>query len=215
MNKRLQIKALTFLLVLFLYANFSKSQTVYSNKEYARLGVFVGMTSSNLYRDTINYSSGIFVSGGLNYSMWLNDKLNLGVDLMYSGRSVKKESPIIKYRFGYLSVPVYLQYKFSENFRLNLGFEYSKFLNSQYSFIDGSKTSGMHIQSFSSNLDNDYGAFGGIEIDVKKDFTFATRYTYSLKSVTDTKSPYFGVFQFSFGYVINRSHKQVFGKKEL
>jgi hypothetical protein len=151
----------------------------------------------------------------MNYAMWLNDRLNLGIDLLYSGRSVKKDSPIIKYRFGYLSIPIYLQYKFSENFRLNLGIDYSKFLNSQYSFIDGSKKNGMHIQSFSSNLDNDYGVLGGIEMDLKKDFTIAARYTYSLKSITDNKSAYFGVFQLSFGYVINHSHKQLFGKKNI
>lgn len=209
------IKALAVMLVLCLFTNDINSQTVYSNKEYSRLSLFVGMTSSDLYNDTINYTPGVFFSGGFNYSISLNDKVNIGIDLIYSGRAIKKDSPIIKYRYGYLAIPIYAQFKFSENLRANLGFEYAKFLNSQYSYIDGSKKNGMHIQSFRSNLDNDYGLLVGLEIDIKKDFTLGGRYTYSLKRITDSQSAYFGVFQLSFAYVLNRSHKQFFGKKEI
>ncbi len=208
-------KALTVMLVLCFITNGVNSQTVYSNKEYSRLSLFVGMTSSDLYNDTINYTSGIFFSGGFNYTIRLSEKMNIGIDLIYSGRAVKKDSPIIKYRYGYLAIPIYAQLKFSENLRANLGLEYAKFLNSQYSYIDGSKKNGMHIQSFRSNLDNDYGLLAGLEIDIKKDFTLAGRYTYSLKGITNSQSAYFGVFQLSFAYVLNRSHKQIFGKKEV
>lgn len=210
-----QKKALTLMLVLCFFFLSSKAQTVYSNKEFSRLGLYVGMTSSNLYRDTINYSSGILASGGFSYSLWLNDRVNIALDLIYSGRALKRDSPITKYRFGYITVPLYAQYKFSESLRLNLGFDYSQYLNSQIATIDGSKKSGMNVQSFRSNLDSDYGVLAGMELDIKKDFTIGARYSYSIKSITDNNSSYFGVFQFSIGYVMYRSHKQIFGKKEI
>ncbi len=208
-------KALTLLLVLCFFSLPNKAQTVYSNKEFSRFGLYAGMTSSYLYRDTINYTSGIFGSGGFSYSIWLSDRLNVALDLIYSGRAIKKDSPITKYRFGFITVPLYAQYKFSESLRLNLGFDYSKYLNSQVATIDGSKKSGMNVQSFRSDMDSDYGVLAGMELDIKKDFTIGARYSYSLKSVTDNNSSYFGVFQFSIGYVMYRSHKQIFGKKEI
>lgn len=208
-------KALTLLLVLCFFSLSSKAQTVYSNKEFSRFGLYVGMTSSNLYKDTINYTSGILAGGGFSYSLWLNDRINVALDLTYSGRAIKRDSPITKYRFGYITVPLYAQYKFSESLRLNLGFDYSQYLNSQVATIDGSKKNGMNVQPFRSNMDNDYGVLAGMELDIKKDFTIGARYSYSLKSIVDNNSSYFGVFQFSIGYVMYRSHKQIFGKKEI
>lgn len=208
-------KALTLLLVLCFFSTFFHAQTVYSNKEYSRLGLYVGMTSSNLYGDTTKYTSGILATGGFSYSIYLNDKINVALDLVYSGRAVKRDSPITKYRFGYVTIPVYVQYKFSESLRLNLGLDYSHYLNSQIVTIDGSKKSGINVQSFHSNMDSDYGMLLGMELDIKKDFTIGARYSYSLKSFTDKNSSYFGVFQLSIGYVMYRSHKQIFGKKEI
>jgi len=215
MIKIMNYKALTFLLVLCVYTTSLSAQTVYSNKEYSRFGIAIGLTSSNLYNDTVGYASGILFNGGFFYNLSLNDKLNVGLELLYSGKSVKKESPIIKYRFYYVDIPLFIQYKFSENIRAEIGVQYSKYINSKFLYIDGSKKSGMHVQSLSSNIDNEYSMLLGAEFDVLKDFKVGARYTYSLKPFIGKALPYFGVFQFTLGYVVNRSNKQIFGKKEI
>ena len=208
-------KALISLLVLCFFSGYVFSQDVYTNKESATFSFTVGLTSSELYHDTIQYSSGILFNGGFVYTLTFSDKINGGIELLYTGKAVRKENPIIKYRFGYIDLPVYVQYKFSEGIRANIGFQYSKYMNSQYLFLDGSKSNGMHLKSLSSNLDNDYDILLGAEINLSKDIELAARYTLSAKSFMDKSSPYFGVFQLSFKYVAFRSYKQIFHKKEI
>jgi len=215
MIKIYNFKALTFLLVLFVSITSLSAQTVYSNKEYSRFGFTVGLTSSNLFNDTVGYTSGILFNGGFFYNIYLNDKFNVGLELLYSGKSMKKESPIIKYRFYYVDIPLFVQYKFSENIRAEIGLQYSKYINSKFLYLDGSKKSGMHVQSLSSNIDNEYSMLLGAEFDILKDFKIGARYSYSLKPFIGKTLPYFGVFQFTLGYVVHRSNKQIFGKKEL
>jgi hypothetical protein len=208
------IKSLAVLVVCCLFSISVFSQTVYSNKESSTFSFTVGLTSSNLFHDTIGYSSDIYFNAGFMYTVVCSDKLNVGIEVLYTGKAVKKELPLTKYRFTYIDLPIYLQYKFSENIRANLGIQYSKLIDSQYSYLDGSNASGMHSKSLDTRLGNDYGVLLGAEIDITKNITIAGRYTLSTKSFLDKASPYFGVFQFSISYVAFRSYKQFFHKKE-
>ena len=119
-------KAFIIIWVLCFFSRTVFSQDVYSNKESATFSFTLGLTSSDLYHDTINYSQGILFNGGLVYTLTFSDKLNAGIELSYTGKSVKKDNPIIKYRFGYIDIPLYLQYKISDGIRANIGVQYSK-----------------------------------------------------------------------------------------
>lgn len=206
-------KALIILLVLCFFSNFLFSQDAYSNKESSSFSFTVALTSSNLHRDTIRYSPGILFNGGFAYTLTFSDKINGGLELLYTGKAIKKDNPIIKYRFGYIDIPLYLQYKFSSTVRANIGVQYSKYVYSQMAYLDGSKTSGVHIKSFQSAIDHDYSLLLGAELNLSKDIVIAARYSLSATSLSDSHKPFFSVFQLSFNYVAFRSYKQIFHKK--
>ena len=208
-------KALISLLVLYFFSIPVFSQDVYTDKESATLAFTVGMTSSDLYRDTINYTPGILFNTGLVYVLTFSDKINGGMELLYTGKALRNEKPLTKYRFGYIDIPLYLQYKFSEGIKANIGIQYSKILNASYLYIDPTKANGMHKKSLSNNLNDDYGVLLGAEIHLSKNLELAARYTLSAKSFMNKSDPYFGVFQLSLKYVVFRSYKQYFHKKEI
>lgn len=208
-------KALVSVLVLYFFSAPIFSQDVYTNKESATFSFTLGLTSSDLYNDTINYTQGILFNGGLIYTLTFSDKLNGGIELLYTGKALRKEKPFTKYRFGYIDIPLYLQYKFSDEIKANIGIQYSKISNSYYLYIDPAKANGMHKKSFSSNLNDDYGVLFGAEIHLSKNLELSARYTLSAKNFIDKRSPGFGVFQLSFKYVVFRSYKQYFHKKKV
>jgi hypothetical protein len=189
------------------------SQKVYSNRESYILSFAPGINSSDLYRDTINYSQGIFFSGGLINTFVLSKRINASVGILYTGKSVKKDAPIIKYHFEYLELPLYIQYKLSESIKVNTGFQYSKYLNSQFIFLDGSRHNGLHSKSLSSNMYNDYSVLVGAEFNLSKNVSIEGRYTLSLKSLYKN-TPYFGMFQLSFNCALYKGYRQFFHKKE-
>src|ERR1043165_7736257 len=128
-----KILFLVVFIMLFLKNNYS--QVTYSNKVSSLFCFTAGLTSSSLYRDTINYEQGIHFAGGFAYTFAVADKANIGIELLYTGKLVKKSSPIIKYRFYYLDIPVYFQYKFNDYIRANVGLQYSKYMNSKFDYL--------------------------------------------------------------------------------
>lgn len=207
-------KALIVILVLFLLSGKGYAQT-YSNKESCHYGFSLGMTSSNLLKDSVKFKSGILFSGGLVYNLALSEKLNLGVELLYTGKAFKSDSPIIKYRFYYVDLPVYLQYNLTEGIRLNLGGQYSKFINSNLTKIDGygKGGNGSHTFEHENIKDMDYSFLLGAEIDLGKNLVLGARYTISGSTFFEQHKPNFGVFQLNLKMVAKRSYKQIFGKK--
>lgn len=191
------------------------SQT-YSNKESARFAFTVGMTSSNLVKDSIHYKSGILFDGGFVYMLVLGSHLNLGLELLYEGKAFKNDSPIIKYRYFYVDVPLYLQINLSESIRLNVGGQYSKYTSSQVSNVDGSANSGTgaHTRNFNNIKDQDYSFLLGAEIDLNNNVSMGARYTLSGSTFFEQNKPNFGVFQLSFKYIAFRSYRQIFHTKE-
>jgi hypothetical protein len=208
-------KALTLIMVICFFSGTVFSQDIYTNKESAAFSFTLGLTSSDLYHDTVNYSPGILFNGGLVYTLAFSEKINCGIELLYTGKALRKENPLTKYRFGYLDLPLYLQYKFSEGIKANIGFQYSTILNAQYLFVDPSKANGMHKKPLSTGLHNDFGVLLGVEFNINKNLGIAARYTLSAKSFVDNGQPYLGVFQLSFKYVVFRSYKQYFHKKKI
>ncbi len=200
------------LFLLCFFFNYSFAQVVYSNKPSSTFSFTLGLTSTGLYRDTISYQQGILFNAGFVYTHTLNQKSNIGVEVLFTGKSIKRSSPIIKYRFGYLDVPVYFQYKLSDNILINAGAQYSKYIASRYYYLDGSRANGVHPEVLKTNMDDDIGLLVGAELGVSKNLFLTARYTYSTKPFFDKSSPYFGVFQFSFRIVFYKDYKQS-GKK--
>lgn len=208
-------KPLLLLLAMFcFFGNQTFSQTVYSNKASSIVSFSVGLTSSNLIKDSIDYTSGILFNGGVVYSLTLSEKINIAAEILYAGKGFKRDLPIIKYRYFYVDIPLYLQVKLSENVRLNVGAQYSKFTNSQVINIDGSNKNGVHVQKFNNIKNDDYGFLVGAEIDFTENLAMGARYTISSSTFFEKNKPNFGVFQLSFKYAIYRSYKQLFDGNE-
>lgn len=194
-------------LVLCLFS-FKVSAQVYSSEASSTFSFTVGMTSSNLLKDSVKYKPGILCTGGFIYTVVLSEKLNVGLELLYTGKSFKSESAFIKYRYFYIDVPLYAQYKLGENIRFNLGAQYSTFTNSKIIQIDPNSTTGVNIQPYNNIKPADVGVLFGAEIDLSKNLALAARYTLSTSIFYDSNEVNFGVFQFSFNYAVFRSHKQ-------
>src|SRR3989344_3667838 len=192
-------------LCLFSFKGFSQ---VYSSNATSTFSFTLGMTSSNLLKDTVKYRSGILFSGGFIYSIVLSDHLNVGLELLYTGKSFKNESPNIKYRYYYVDVPVYLQYKLGDNIRFYLGAQYSTFTNSSIVQLDQASSTGTNTQPYNNIKPADVGVLFGAEIDLTENIALAARYTLSTSTFYDSNQVNFGVFQLSFNYAIYRSHKQ-------
>jgi opacity protein-like surface antigen len=199
-------------LVLFLFA-VSASAQVYSNKEFSRFSFTGGMTSSRLLHDSISYKPAISFGGGFRYSVRLSDQLNIGIEALYTGKAFKTEAPIIKYRYFYIDIPLYLQYKLGESVRFNFGGQASAFTNSKVELLDGSNSSGVNVKNYKSIKAMDYSALGGVEFDFTDDISMGLRYTVSTSTFFRKYQPNFSVFEVSFNYVVYRSHRE-HGKKE-
>lgn len=172
------------------------------------------MTSSNLLKDTVKYRSGILFSGGFIYTIVLSEHLNVGLELLYTGKSFKNESPNIKYRYYYIDVPVYLQYKLGDNIRFNLGAQYSTFTNSSIVQLDQNSSTGTNTKPYNNIKPADVGVLFGTEIDLSENLALAARYTLSTSTFYDSNQVNFGVFQLSFNYAFYRSHKQFLNRNK-
>jgi hypothetical protein len=195
-------------LFLCLFSFKAVSQVVYSNKESSTFSFTVGMTNSNLINDSVKYRTGTLFNGGFIYTIVLSDKLNVGLEALYTGKAFRNESPLIKYRYFYIDVPLYLQYKLSESVRFNLGAQYSSFTNSKIIILDGQSTSGVKIQPYTNIKPADIGVLFGAEVDLSKNLSLAARYTISTSTFYQKNSINFGVFQVSLNYAVYRTHKQ-------
>lgn len=151
---------------------------------------------------------------GLVYTVMLNDRLNAGIEVEYTGKAVRNESPIIKYRFFYVDIPLYLQVNLSENIRLNAGVQYSIATNSQMTGIDPSNPNGVHTYKISAVRPTDYGFLGGVEFDVSKSISVGARYAISASSFFQKDEIGFGVFQLSLKYSPLKTYQVFFHKKE-
>ncbi len=203
-NSFLKTSITTLLLCLF---SFNASSQEYSNKVYSTFSFTVGMTSSRLLNDTITYRPGILCSGGFMYTIVLSDKLNIGLELLYTGKAFRTESPITKFRYFYVDVPVYLQYKLGDNIRFNMGGQYSTFTNSKIVLLDQTSANGVNVQPYNNIKPADVSFLAGVELDLNENFALATRYTISSSAFFDKTQVSFGVFQLSLNYVVYRSHK--------
>jgi len=206
-------KALITLLMLCFFSNITTAQTVYSNHESSTFAFTVGLTTTGLYRDTIKYQQGIFFNGGFVYALAFSDKSNLGIELLLTGKAIKTSSPLIKYHFIYIDLPIYYQYKFSHNIRSDIGIQYSQFYAATYDTLDGSKGRGVNTVKLNTNMKNDLGVLGGIELGIQKNLFINARYILSTNAFLNSPTPYFGMFQFSFKYVVFRGYKQFLNNK--
>ncbi|MGQ0827196.1 MAG: outer membrane beta-barrel protein [Bacteroidota bacterium] len=214
MLRPISCKALIAVLVLSFFSGSVVSQIVYSSKPSSTFFFTIGLTSSHLINDTNSYKSGILFNGGFIYSVNVTDKINIALECLYTGKGLKQDSPIIKYRYYYIDVPLYLQLKLSESFRFNIGMQYSTFSNSQIVLLDPSKKNGVNVEKHTAIKNTDYGFLLGTEIDITKNFAIAARYTISGSTFFEKAQVNFGVFQLSFNYTAFRTYKQFFHKKE-
>jgi hypothetical protein len=208
------IKILLFLLLFPYFSNFLNAQ-VYTNTPSSKFSCTIGLTASDLINDSSNYSTGILFNAGFVYSLRLSEKLNVNIELLYSGKAVKTETPIVKYRYFYADIPLYLQYNFNDNSRANIGGQYSIFTNSIVSQIDGSSANGVNNIKYENIKNNDYGFLLGAEIDCTEKLTLTARYTLSSSTFFEKNQPNFGIFNLAFRYTLSSTYKQFFGKKEV
>ncbi|MCW3102221.1 MAG: hypothetical protein JWO09_661 [Bacteroidetes bacterium] len=212
----MQIPFKTALIGLFLLlpGRATLSAQTYSNKESSILSFTAGVTSSNLLNDSIHFKPGILFHGGLAYALMLNEKLNAGIELQYTGKAFKNESPIIKYRYYFVDIPLYLQLKLGGSIRVNAGVQYSIATNSQMVTIDPSKASGVNAININALKQTDYGFLGGLEFDISKEIAVSARYSISASTFFQKNEPNFGVFQLSLKYSPIRTYQVFFHRKE-
>ncbi len=187
---------------------------VYTNTPSSTFSFSIGLTVSDLIKDTLNYTPGILFNGGFVYSLRLSGKLNATVELLYTGKAVKTDNPIVKYRFMYVDIPFYINYNLNENFRVNVGVQYSIFTNSIVSQIDGSNKNGVNNIKYKNIKNNDFSFLLGAEMDLNEKLTFTIRYTLSESTFFGKSKPNFGVFNLAFRYPLSSTYKQFFSKKE-
>jgi opacity protein-like surface antigen len=185
------------------------AQIVYSNKESSRFSFTAGMTSTKLLHDTVSYRPGIGFGGGFRYSIVLNNKLNVGLEAMYTGKSFKTESSTIKYRFFYIDLPLYLQYKLGESIRFNFGGQVSTYTNSKVVVLDGTNKNGVNVQNSTGIKAIDYSVLAGAEFDLTDDIAFGFRYNLSTSTFLAHDKPNFSVFEVSLNYVVYRSYRHL------
>lgn len=206
--RRTQIAVFVF----FILSSGVSSQT-YSNKESSILSFSVGLTNSNLINSPTHYKSGTLCNAGLVYNLMLTERFNAGIELLYTGKAFKNDSPIIKYRYFYADIPLYLQVNLSNSIRINAGAQYSIATNSLMATIDPSNANGVHQGKIAAIKPVDYGFLAGIEIDVSKQLALGARYTLSGSTFFEKDAVNFGVFQFSIKYSPVRTYRVFFGKK--
>ncbi len=211
MNKIKFYKALIAVLMLYFFSIRVFAQVVYSNKPSSTFSFTLGLTSTNLVNDTTDLKSGILFSGGFIYTFNLSEKINIGMECLYTGKGLRQDSPILKYRYYYIDIPLYFQLKLSESIRLNAGMQYSNFTNSNIQYMD---STGVKVKSYNSIKNTDFGVLFGAEINITNDLSIAARYTLSASTFFEKNKVNFGVFQFSLNYVAFRTYKQIFHKKE-
>lgn len=199
--------------VLCLFCFKARSQ-VYTSEPTSTFSFTVGMTSTQCMNDTLTYKPGILCNGGFIYTIRLNEKLNFGTEILYTGKSFKgNDGALIKYRYFYLDVPLYLQYKLGDNIRFNLGGQYSTFTNSKVVVLDVTSKTGVDIRKYNNIKASDIGVLFGAEVDITDNLALAARYTLSTDAFGDSKVA-FGVFQLSFNYSVYKSHKEFLNRKK-
>jgi len=201
----------TFVLNIFGTALFAQS---YSTKPSSVFSFTLGLTSSNLIKDTVSYKSGILFNGGVAYSLTLNDHFNIAMEALYSGKAFKTESPVVKYRCYYFDIPLYAQLKLSESIRINAGAQYSIAAGTKKVVLDSTKPSGTRADKISAIKPADYGFLLGAEFDINKFIGIGARYTLSGSTFFEKSAINFGVFQFSVKYSPIKTYKVFFGKKD-
>lgn len=185
----------------------------YSNKPSSILSFSAGLTSSNYYVDSLSFKTGILFYGGFSYSIVLNERLNVALDLAYTGKGFKTTSPIVKYRCYFVELPIYAQIKLGENIRINAGAQVSYATNSNRISIDQTKTNGVRSDQIDNPVDFDYAILAGAEFDISKDIGIGARYSYSPLALPDGSGG-FGCFQLHVKYSPIKTYKVFFGKNK-
>jgi hypothetical protein len=206
-------KALIMILVLSFFQTHLTAQE-YSNKESSIFCFTLGLTSSNLINDSIHYKAGILFNGGCTYSLALNDKLNVEMELLYTGKAFKTESPIIKYRYFFVDIPLFIQVNLSPNIRANIGGQYSIATNGMYSVLDTGGANGVKSYPLSAIKPVDCSFLLGGEFDLNKDLALGVRYTVSGSAFFEKNAINFGVFQISVKYAAIKTYKVFMHKKK-
>lgn len=209
-NKRLITLFFFIIIRALLYA---QEKVQYSNKPFSKFSFTVGLTTSDLIKDSINYAPGILFNGGFIYSLTLSDKLNANIELLYSGKAIKIDEPIIKFRYYYVDIPLYAQIKLSENIKGNVGGQFSKFTNSTVTILDGTSTNGVNALKHKNIKDMDYVFLLGAEFDLNDNLTLEVRYSLSASTFFEKNKANFSVFQVSFNYTAIKTYRQFFHMK--
>jgi opacity protein-like surface antigen len=203
----------TFLLLIVVVN--SKAQ-VYTTNTSVKFYFTIGFNGANLFRDTVRYETGYLYQGGMGTTFALTEQSRIGLEVQYARKRIKISDPaVIKFNFDYIDLPLFYQYNFNKDFRLNLGLQYSYLLSSTYTFLDGSKSKGVNSKPLNSAISNNLALMLGTEFSLYKNLFIGFRYSLSTDYFIEKSRPSFSVFQFSLNFIFYKNYKQLFGSKEV
>lgn len=205
-NTGVQKKLLLFLFFLLPFGIYA--QKTYSSNPSIFLNFTLGYTNSNIYNDTIKYDGGNYGNAGVGLIVVTSSKTNIGIEALFLVKALRVTNPYTKYYFGTIDIPLYLQYKWSETIRANIGLNYSKIIYANVEYLDGRKKSGVNQFPLTTKLDNDVSVLIGGEINLAKNLILGARYSISTKIFFPKNSAYFGIFQLSFNYTFYKNYRQ-------
>jgi hypothetical protein len=155
------------------------AQRYYTNEPSGAILFVAGFNTSRLHTDTAKYTSVKTPMGGLLYSRVLSGKFNVNFGGIYVAKGYNNEKEYAKHRYFYVDIPLYAQYKASDDIRFDLGAQYSIFTNAVTTNTNG----GTHRVSGSASLKPaDYGFMAGIDAKLNTSLDITARYTRSLSS---------------------------------
>lgn len=186
-------------------------QRYYTNEPSGAILFAAGLNNSRTLHDTASYASVKTPLGGLLYSRVINDRFNLDMGVMYAAKGYNYEKYHTKNRFFYIEIPLYAQYKLSEDVRFDLGAQYSIFTSGISTFPNGDTGSGKdHVSINDSPDDNYYSMIAGVDIKLNDHFDLTAHYTRSLETFQNKVG--FDSFELHLHYYMLRFYGH--GKKE-
>lgn len=164
-----------FFSLLYLTANAQVDLGIKAGPVVSRLHVEIGDSLSSFSDPQLTFLVGGFMR--LNMS----DKVSLQTELLYSSKGSSNT------RYGYLSLPLMVQYEFLPGLRAEAGVEGNYLLSAQ---IESTSGNGRDARFQFKNWD--VGLNAGFSYDFLDKFTAGLRYNFGLVNTWDTE-PRFGV----------------------
>jgi hypothetical protein len=174
------VKKLIWIVALSFEANCTFAQRYYTNESAGSIMFVAGFNSSRLLTDTADNPGLKTPLAGLMYSYYPKGQFNISIGAIYAAKGYKQEKLHESHRYFYVDIPLYVQYKLSDDIRFDLGGQCSLFTASATSYLDGSSQQGAKtVWGSQSLIKNDLGIVGGVDIKLGDNFDLTAHYSRS------------------------------------